>query len=240
MKAAPSRPGRAPSLSAPFLKELGMAPHAAESSSAGPHHWDELIVRFRGQLRGRVRRTLWRAGLRPEREQVEELTQDVCCSLLARERKLGAFRGQTDAEVVAYLGRAAERIVLDQLRAARAQKRGGRATVVPACEATEEIADRAGTPEELLLATEQADRMVARWRDLLAPSDSGDCSDSLQSTEQRDPWETRWERALDRELSPARHEQLLRSARRRLRQWLEDRPQPRERGRQTGMRKRRV
>jgi RNA polymerase sigma factor (sigma-70 family) len=133
------------------------------SPSANPRSaWDEMIVRFRGQLRGRVRRTLQRAGLRTPHDEVDELTQDVCCRLLDRgERKLRAFRGHSDGEIGAYLGRAAERIVLDQLRALRAQKRGGRTILVAIGDDSEQVADDAATPEERLLAAEERQRLLA-------------------------------------------------------------------------------
>jgi DNA-directed RNA polymerase specialized sigma24 family protein len=87
--------------------------------------WEELISRFGPGLKKRVGRVLRRAGMRPRGEQVEELLQEVYCRLLAGGgRRIQNCRATSEPQVAAFLGRVAERVVLDQLRAARAQKRG--------------------------------------------------------------------------------------------------------------------
>ena len=132
----------------------------AESGAAG---WEEIIIRHRARLRCRVRRTLQRAGVRPRADQVEELTQDVYCRLLARgARRLAACRGESESEIGAYLGKAAERVVFDQLRAARALKRGGRCVCEAAADDAEQVIDPAGSPEERLLAAERRQQLLAR------------------------------------------------------------------------------
>jgi RNA polymerase sigma factor (sigma-70 family) len=198
-----------------------LAQDTAGNAPAPSLCWEELIVRFRGQIRGRVRRTLWRAGIRPQNDTVEELTQDVCCRLLGSgRRKLSAFRGHTDAELVAYLGRAAERIVLDQLRAARAQKRGGHATLVSSAQDAEQIADRAATPEDALLAAEESARLVGRWHALLG----GEAADREQLEALRLALEEGWtsaeiSRLLEHTIPAKAVEHLLRKMRRQIREW---------------------
>jgi RNA polymerase sigma factor (sigma-70 family) len=134
-------------------------------ASSGTARWEELIVRHHGQLRGRVRRTLRRAGMRPRADEVEELTQEVLCRLLSRgAHRLDACRGQSEGEIGSYLGRAAERVVYDRLRAARALKRGGATAGEAAAEDAEQVADPGGSPEELLLAAERRQHLIARCR----------------------------------------------------------------------------
>lgn len=97
------------------------------SSSSKPEAaWEELIGRFGAGLKARVGSVLRRSGVRPRSEHVEEIVQEVYCRLLAGGgRRLRRCRATSESQVGAFLGRVAERVALDQLRAARAQKRGG-------------------------------------------------------------------------------------------------------------------
>jgi DNA-directed RNA polymerase specialized sigma24 family protein len=98
------------------------SPSACHTEAA----WEELIGRYGPGLKARVGSVLRRSGMRPRREQVEEIVQEVYCRLLAAAgRRLRRCRATSESQVGAFLGRVAERVALDQLRAARAQKRGG-------------------------------------------------------------------------------------------------------------------
>jgi len=142
------------------------------SSSSKPEAaWEELIVRFGGGLKARVGSVLRRCGVQPRSEHVEEIVQEVYCRLLAGgSRRLRRCRATSESQVGAYLGRVAERVALDQLRAARAQKRGGAGTAVAAVEAEgrpgewwgrrgegqeRAAVDPRANPEELVLSRER-------------------------------------------------------------------------------------
>jgi RNA polymerase sigma factor (sigma-70 family) len=139
-------------------------PRCTPRAQSGAACWEEIIVRQNARLRSRVRRTLQRAGVQPRADQVEELTQEVYCRLLDEgARRLAACRGDSEHQIAAYLGRAAERVVFDQLRAARALKRGrGCVCEPPAGDDAELVLDPAGTPEDRLLARERRQQLLAR------------------------------------------------------------------------------
>lgn len=126
-----------------------------------PPTWGDLVRRYGPQLRARLGRTLLRGGWRPLPERIDELVQEVYCRLLAAGgRRLGGFRGDTRAQLEAYLGRIAERIAIDELRAMRAAKRDGRRLAQLGLlepEALERTVDPEGTPLDQLLTEE-------RWR----------------------------------------------------------------------------
>ena len=140
------------------------------SSSKPDAAWEELIGRFGAGLKARVGSVLRRCGVRPRDEHVEEIVQEVYCRLLAGgSRRLRRCRATSESQVGAYLGRVAERVALDQLRAARAQKRGGPSAPVAAAEAEgrpgewwggggergERAVDPRANPEELVLSRER-------------------------------------------------------------------------------------
>src|ERR1700676_5290247 len=123
----------------PSRRSGAMEPFAGlcfSSSSKPDAAWEELIGRFGAGLKARVGSVLRRCGVRPRDEHVEEIVQEVYCRLLAGgSRRLRRCRATSESQVGAYLGRVAERVALDQLRAARAQKRGGPSAAVAAAEA---------------------------------------------------------------------------------------------------------
>jgi DNA-directed RNA polymerase specialized sigma24 family protein len=115
--------------------------------------WEELIGRYGSRLRARVGSVLRRSGVLPRHEQVDEIVQEVYCRLLARGgSRLRDCRATSESQVGAFLGRVAERVALDQLRAARAQKRGGDQAAWPA---DERAIDPRANPEELALGRER-------------------------------------------------------------------------------------
>lgn len=76
-----------------------------------------------------VRRAVWgllRAyGSRADREQHQDLVQEVYCRLLDKERRvLRRCRGESEEEVRAYLKRVTRSVVVDSLRRQSAAKRG--------------------------------------------------------------------------------------------------------------------
>jgi DNA-directed RNA polymerase specialized sigma24 family protein len=125
------------------------------SSTSEPESaWEDLIGRYGAGLKARVGSVLRRSGVRPRSEHVEEIVQEVYCRLLAGGgRRLRRCRATSEGQVGAFLGRVAERVALDQLRAARAQKRGGDQGGAGA--ADERVADPRANPEELVLRRER-------------------------------------------------------------------------------------
>jgi DNA-directed RNA polymerase specialized sigma24 family protein len=132
------------------------------ASVAGPESaWEELIRRFGPGLRARVGRVLRQAGVRPRREQVEELVQEVYCRLLdGGGRRIYSCRAVNDPQVAAFLGKVAERVVLDQLRAARALKRGREQAAADGAEKL--VEDPRANPEERVLGHERVRMFLER------------------------------------------------------------------------------
>ena len=75
-------------------------------------------------------------------ERVEDLVQDVYCRLL--ERGVGSFRGDREGEVLTYLQRVCESVVIDRLRGRSTAKRGGRTRFV-------ELGDRDGAIADVVV-----------------------------------------------------------------------------------------
>jgi DNA-directed RNA polymerase specialized sigma24 family protein len=134
-----------------------MEPWAAlcDSLSSRPDAvWEQLVVRYGTGLKARVGSVLRRCGVPPWCDQVEEIVQEVYCRLLAGGgRRLLRCRASSDVQVAAFLGRVAERVTLDHLRAARALKRGGDQTDQGAMD--ERAIDPRANPEELVLGRER-------------------------------------------------------------------------------------
>lgn len=128
--------------------------------------WEEFLVRFSGRLRAGVRRGLRRAGLDGRSGDLDDIVQEVYCKLLDRGgRNLRRCRGGGEREVGAYLGRVAETVAIDHLRAARASKRG-RARLVssgprPGQGIVERALDPGLSPEERLLGRERRRMFLA-------------------------------------------------------------------------------
>jgi DNA-directed RNA polymerase specialized sigma24 family protein len=125
------------------------------SSTSKPEAaWEELIGRYGACLKARVGSVLRRSGVQPHGEHVEEIVQEVYCRLLAGGgRRLLRCRATNAGQVGAFLGRVAERVAIDQLRAARAQKRGGDQPGLGA--ADERAVDPGANPEERVLRRER-------------------------------------------------------------------------------------
>jgi DNA-directed RNA polymerase specialized sigma24 family protein len=88
--------------------------------------WEAILGPYDLWLRRRVRSTMRRKGLRPWREEVLDYVQEVYCKLLqGGPRRLGRLRRLHKATLLVYLGRVADGVVVDQIRAASTIKRGG-------------------------------------------------------------------------------------------------------------------
>ena len=88
--------------------------------------WEQFHARFDPQVRAGVARVMARLDQRLRRDELDDLVQDVYCRLLERSREYRlSFRGRTVGEVLRYLQRVCESVVVDVLRARRSMKRGG-------------------------------------------------------------------------------------------------------------------
>ncbi len=133
----------------------------------GPEVWSRFIERFGVRLTMGVRRAFRRAGILPNPVDIEDLLQEVYCKLLARGgRVLRNCRGRDGSEVSAYLGRVAESVVLDHLRAGAADKRGKDLVIQQSPEQEFELCDlavdRGPSPEERILNWER--KRLLLWR----------------------------------------------------------------------------
>jgi len=122
--------------------------------------WEDLVGRYGALLWGQVRRSfVVNAGLAPTPEQVEERVQEVYYRLLLGGAvRLRLLRRWSEGQVVTYLSRAAQRVVVDELRSKSAVKRGGSVQLSFGeswSEAVEWAVDPRGTPEERALLTER-------------------------------------------------------------------------------------
>jgi hypothetical protein len=131
------------------------------SSSRLDTEWEGLIRRFGGGIRARVGGVLRRAGMRPHRDQIDEILQEVYCRLLdGGGRRLRRCRATSENQTAAFLGRVAERVALDQLRLARALKRGGEMTRRGVSDRA--LVDPRANPEERFLGRERLRLLLER------------------------------------------------------------------------------
>jgi len=102
-------------------------------------------------------------------DQLEDLVQESYCRLLEREgMALRACRSDNEIAIGVYLSRIAERVAIDHLRAAAAEKRGG-GRIESLETVTESEGDRAWPvakprAEDRLLGKERMDRFLACCR----------------------------------------------------------------------------
>ena len=113
--------------------------------------WSRFVACFEPRLKAGVARVLRRLEQRATPEAVEDLVQDVYCRLLEHGGSGGAFRGESNGEVLSYLQRVCESVVVDRLRGRATAKRGGRTRFVDLAagegSVAEAIADGGVTPE---------------------------------------------------------------------------------------------
>lgn len=136
-----------------------------------PSAWEEFVRRFGGRLRGGVLRALAKTGGGSPAEEFDDLLQEVYCLLLDDgARRLSGCRGRCELSVGSYLGRVAENLAIDRLRAASAAKRGrDRVVRLPphvTMDSAECAVDPSQSPEEQLLARERRRLFLARCREV--------------------------------------------------------------------------
>ena len=129
--------------------------------------WVELVERYGASIGSGVRRALRRAG-RPSNDpdRVEDLVQECYCRLLeGGGRRLASFRGTGEAELRSWLGRLADRLTQDRLRAEAAEKRGRRCmTSSSAALDRVPVPDPSACPERSLVTRERLGLLARRWR----------------------------------------------------------------------------
>lgn len=133
--------------------------------------WEPYVVPFEEFLRKRVSRTMKRAGLRPEPEQVRDMIQDVYCRLLeGGPPRLEQLRKLPLRGTLSYLTRVAQSTVFDQVRAAHSAKRSDLRRLRTGRVRMERLADPAPTPDQILMLTEGRRLLLRRLRNLLGGS----------------------------------------------------------------------
>jgi RNA polymerase sigma factor (sigma-70 family) len=136
--------------------------------------WQEFRRRYEVRLVAGLRRGLRRTGVRYPPVEIEDLLQDVYCKLLDNGgRNLLRCRGDAEEAISAYLGRVAETVAIDRVRAEVAVKRG-RGRVVSYSRDNQpdpaaHLADSEVGPEQRLLRRERCRIFLARCREVVGP-----------------------------------------------------------------------
>jgi RNA polymerase sigma factor (sigma-70 family) len=183
--------------------------------------WDQFVARYDRPLAAAVRRALARVGEPARRELVEETVQEVYCRLLERHARRGGLWRASDRELVGYLGRVARSVVIDQLRNARAVKRGGERPRPVAVDAQDDpldrVADPRATPEERLLGRERRRLFLDRCRRSAGSRALGRRDLRILELALLDGWSSREiSRAIGGTLLPSSVDTLLHRLKRRL------------------------
>lgn len=183
--------------------------------------WEAFVARYDRPLASAVRRALARLGAPVRRDVVEEMVQEVYCRLLEHHSRRGGFRRSSDREVVGYLGRVARSVVIDQLRTARAAKRGGdwhRVTVAGGeGHAVDRLADPAASPEDRLLARERRRLFLTRCRRCAGSGAQGRRNLRILELALLEGWSSREiSRAMGGALRPSSVDTLIHRLKRRL------------------------
>ncbi len=143
--------------------------------------WEEVVDRYGHHVHSQVRWWLCYVGLRPEPDQVEDRVQDVYCRLLLGGAiLLRQLRQWSEAQVIKYLARTAQRVIFDNRRATQAVKRGAGLQIALAGrlgELADRVADSRGTPEDLAIRADSRRELLARFH-LLA-------SDAMSAEDRR-------------------------------------------------------
>jgi DNA-directed RNA polymerase specialized sigma24 family protein len=130
--------------------------------------WEEMLRRHHRRLTRRIRAALASYRIRPSRDMVDEVAQEVYCRLLAQSgRRLLHCRAECEEQVAAYLGRVAERVVISQIRIGSAAKRGGGFLGLDWSRMgglVKNLVDPSGTPEDRVLARERLAHLAAACR----------------------------------------------------------------------------
>jgi hypothetical protein len=121
--------------------------------------WEDVVRRYGGLLHVQVHLAVRRAGLRADRQQVEDWMQEIYCRLLTGGGpRLWRLRNWNAAQVVRYLARVADGVVIDEKRSQAAIKRGRGFRICPGgrlLEIADTTVDPRANPEEEALRGEQ-------------------------------------------------------------------------------------
>ncbi len=129
--------------------------------------WDTVVGTHDLWLRRRVREGMRRMGLRPRPDEVGESVQEIYCRLLqGGPRRLRRLSGIGRSGVLTYLGRVADSVLVDEIRAARAAKRRGGASshLARMCVQRFDLPD--ADPEGALLESERRRTLIRHLLDL--------------------------------------------------------------------------
>ncbi len=129
--------------------------------------WETVVGTHDLWLRKRVRDGMRRLGLRPRPDEIGESVQEVYCRLLqGGPRRLRRLRAIARGSGLTYLGRVADSVLLDEIRAARAAKRRGGASshLARICVQRLDLPD--ADPEGALLESERRRMLVRHLLDL--------------------------------------------------------------------------
>ena len=129
--------------------------------------WETVVGTHDLWLRRRVRDGMRRLGLRPRPEEIGESVQEVYCRLLqGGPRRLRRLRGIGQSGVLTYLGRVADSVLVDEIRAARSAKRRGGASshLARMCVQRFDLPD--ADPEGALLESERRRTLIRHLLDL--------------------------------------------------------------------------
>jgi RNA polymerase sigma factor (sigma-70 family) len=146
--------------------------------------WEEMVRRYGTLLALRICQVLRASGVDPTPEQVEEMVQEAYLRLLTQgERRLEQCRAESEKQVAVYLARVAERVALDELRAAIAVKRGSGLLIPldsPQGARAAEVADPRDTPEMLAMRREVRRLLLEICRALPGRAARGDRQRNLR------------------------------------------------------------
>ena len=154
----------------PFEKRRAPVETRERAFQAG---WEDLVRRYDPVLRGRVHRSLIRAGLAPEAAPIEDWVQETYRRLLDDgPPRLRQLRSLAAGQVVNYLTRVAHGVIADERRAQAAHKRGGGYQLRRGGRLTEIadlVLDPRANPEEEALRGELRRLLFARCEALVDP-----------------------------------------------------------------------
>lgn len=129
--------------------------------------WAELVRRYGPRLESRVRWRLHRCGMTVDDELTQEMLQEVYYRLLeSRGRRLLACRGRSEGQVLSYLRRLTDRMVIDQVRHLQAVQRRHEQLAAEAetpSSVDGDLVDPTSSPEDELLARDRLQRLLARF-----------------------------------------------------------------------------
>lgn len=184
--------------------------------------WETVVGTHEVWLRRRVRDGMRRLGLRPRPDEIGESVQEVYCRVLqGGPCRLRRLRGSVRGGVLAYLGRVADSVLLDGMRAAQAAKRGG-PRAHPARMCLQRFDPPDADPEIALLRSERRRMLVRHLLDLAGQEGLSRRDVRILWLSVVEEWRSR-DLARAFELKPRYVDTLLHRVRRQLRRQLEPR-----------------